>query len=57
MKEGHSLICKVRNNRATNASAESLNSKIKGFKAQLYGVADMPFFLYRVCTTLGLVAP
>src|SRR5574344_2610895 len=40
-------------NRATNAAAESLNSKMKGFRAQLHGVADIPFFLYRVCTIFG----
>lgn len=40
-------------NRSTNASAESLNAKIKGFRAQLHGVADIPFFLYRVCTIFG----
>lgn len=39
--------------RSTNASAESLNSKIKGFRAQLHGIADIPFFLYRVCTIFG----
>lgn len=37
-------------NRATNASAESLNSKIKAFRAQLRGVVDIPFFLYRLST-------
>ena len=40
-------------NRSTNASAESLNSKIKGFRAQLHGIADIPFFLYRVCMIFG----
>lgn len=40
-------------NRSTNASAESLNSKIKGFRAQLHGISDIPFFLYRVCTIFG----
>lgn len=40
-------------NRHTNASAESFNSKIKGFKAQLHGVADIPFFMYRLCTIFG----
>lgn len=40
-------------NRATNASAESLNSKIKRFRAQLHGIADIPFFLYRVVTIFG----
>ena len=37
-------------NRATNASAESFNSKIKAFRAQLRGVVDVPFFLYRLST-------
>jgi transposase len=37
-------------NRATNASAESFNSKIKAFRAQLRGVVDIPFFLYRLVT-------
>ena len=40
-------------NRSTNASAESLNSKMKGFRAQLHGVADIPFFLYRVSMIFG----
>ena len=40
-------------NRSTNASAESLNSKLKGFKAQLHGIADIPFFIYRICTIFG----
>lgn len=40
-------------NRLTNAVAESLNYKIKGFRAQLHGIADIPFFLYRVCTIFG----
>lgn len=40
-------------NRSTNASAESLNSKLKGFRGQLHGIADIPFFLYRVCSIFG----
>ena len=40
-------------NRSTNASAESLNSKMKAFRAQLHGVADIPFFMFRVCTIFG----
>ena len=40
-------------NRSTNASAESLNSKMKGFRAQLHGIADIPFFMYRICTIFG----
>ena len=40
-------------NRSTKASAESLNSKMKGFRAQLHGIADIPFFMYRICTIFG----
>ena len=35
-------------NRATNAFAESLNAKIKLFRAQLHGVVDVKFFLFRL---------
>ena len=38
---------------ATNAAAESLNSKLKGFRAQVRGVSDLPFFMYRVCQIFG----
>lgn len=41
------------NGRKTNASAESLNSKIKCFRAQVKGVRDIPFFMYRLATVLG----
>ncbi|MBW6484221.1 MAG: transposase [Vicingaceae bacterium] len=36
------------NNISTNANAESFNSKIKGFRANLRGVADTSFFLFRL---------
>ena len=36
------------NNRSTNASAESFNSKIKLFRANLRGVTDLTFFLFRL---------
>lgn len=36
------------NNRSTNASAESFNAKIKGFRAQYRGVTDVNFFLFRL---------
>ena len=36
------------NNRSTNAYAESFNSKIKGFRANLRGVTDIKFFLFRL---------
>ena len=39
--------------RSTNASAESLNSKMKAFRAQLRGVSDLPFFMFRLCTIFG----
>jgi len=35
-------------NRSTNASAESFNTKIKEFRANLRGVVDVEFFLYRL---------
>lgn len=43
--------CEILNyfvNRATNAGAESLNSKIKQFRAKLRGVSDVKFFLFRL---------
>jgi len=39
--------------RSTNASAESFNSKLKSFRAQLRGVGDLTFFIYRICTIFG----
>jgi len=36
------------NNRSTNASAESFNAKIKHFRAELNGVSDVSFFLFRL---------
>ncbi len=35
-------------NRSTNANAESFNSKIKHFRANLRGVTDVKFFLFRL---------
>ena len=35
-------------NRSTNANAESFNSKIKGLRANLRGVTDVKFFLFRL---------
>jgi hypothetical protein len=31
-----------------NAAAESFNAKIKAFRAELRGVLDIPFFLFRL---------
>lgn len=39
--------------RSSNASAESFNSKLKAFRAQLRGVSDLKFFMYRICTIFG----
>jgi transposase len=36
------------NDRSTNAYAESFNSKIKNFRANLRGVTDVKFFLFRL---------
>jgi transposase len=35
-------------NRSTNASAESLNAKIKAFRSQFRGVRNVEFFLFRL---------
>lgn len=48
-----SNVIKYFNNRATNAFAESLNAKIKDFRARLKGVSDLNFFLYRVSLIFG----
>lgn len=36
------------NNRSSNALAESFNAKVKLFRANLRGVADKKFFLFRI---------
>jgi transposase len=46
--EHYDEILNFYNNRSTNASAESFNAKIKRFRAELYGVVDVPFFLFRL---------
>jgi len=40
-------------NRSTNASAESLNVKIMDFRAQLRGVDDKKFFIFRPVRIFG----
>lgn len=37
-------------NSSTNASAESFNAKLKGFRALVRGVRDINFFLFRIST-------
>ena len=39
--------------RQTNASAESFNAKLKGFRALVRGVRDVSFFLFRVSKLYG----
>ena len=46
--EHYDEILNFYNNRASNAMAESFNAKIKLFRANLRGVADKKFFLFRI---------
>jgi transposase len=41
------------NHRSTNASAESFNAKLKGFRTLVRGVRDVKFFLFRVAKLYG----
>ena len=38
---------------SNNGSAETLNSKMRGYRAQVRGVADLPFFMYRMMMIFG----
>ena len=40
-------------NRSTNASAESFNAKLKGFRSVVRGVRDKKFYLFRVSKLYG----
>lgn len=46
--EHYDEILNFYNNRASNAMAESFNAKIKLFRANLRGIADKKFFLFRI---------
>ena len=46
--EHYNEILNFYNNRSSNALAESFNAKIKLFRANLRGVADKKFFLFRI---------
>lgn len=48
-KNNYKTIVNYFRTRATNASAESFNAKIKMFRAQLRGVSDPLFFIFRLC--------
>lgn len=47
--EHHDEILNYFDHFSTNASAESINSKIKAFRAKLHGVTDRKFFIFRLC--------
>ena len=46
--EHYDDILNFYNNRSSNALAECFNAKIKLFRANLRGVADKKFFLFRI---------
>lgn len=48
-KNNYKTIINYFKRRSTNASAESFNAKIKMFRAQLRGVKDPQFFIFRLC--------
>lgn len=48
IQNNYQYILNFFENRNTNASAESFNAKIKGFRTQFRGVRDIPFFLFRL---------
>ena len=48
MQNNYQTIVNYFENRATNASAESFNAKVKAFRTQLRGVRDIPFFIFRL---------
>lgn len=48
VSENYPDILNFFDNRSTNASAESFNAKIKHFRAQLRGVSDISYFLFRL---------
>lgn len=53
VKAHEDTILNYFNNRSTNASAESFNAKLKGFRALVRGVRDIKFFLFRVGKLYG----
>ena len=48
IQQHYQSILNYFDNRSTNASAESFNSKIKAFRSQFRGVRDVNFFLFRL---------
>ncbi len=48
MQNNYATIINYFENRATNASAESFNAKVKAFRSQFRGVRDIAFFIFRL---------
>lgn len=46
--EHYEDILNFYNNRSSHAAAESFNTKIKPFRANLRGISDKSFFLFRI---------
>lgn len=53
IKAHEDTILNYFNHRSTNASAESFNAKLKGFRTLVRGVRDIKFFLFRVGKLYG----
>ena len=53
IKSKEEYVLNYFNNRSTNASAESFNSKVKGLRTQVHGVSDLPFFMFRCAKIFG----
>jgi transposase len=53
IKAHEDTILNYFHHRSTNASAESFNAKLKGFRALVRGVRDIKFFLFRVGMLYG----
>ena len=53
IKSKEEYVLNYFNNRSTNAAAESLNFKMKDFRAQVRGVSDLPSFMYRMMKIFG----
>lgn len=51
--QNYDIILNYFINRATNASAESFNAKVKAFRSQFRGVSEIPFFVFRLATLLA----
>ncbi len=52
--ERYDEILNFYNNRSSNAMAESFNAKVKLFRANLRGVVDKKFFLFRIANLYAL---